>query len=142
MNGTILLFLLPPQRASRAIWLLKSSSLTPLPSQQPYWAVPGRSAPHLTLADAMGDDVQRLQELFPELQAAFTAAQAAGAQTAAVCCVSQECDVAGGVGLTKGPAQVHVMPLSVEELMQQGPAVPEPFRPDTTHMAAIYMVRC
>lgn len=60
------------QRAFRAVWLLCGAGCLPaLPPQEPSWPLPSRTAPHLNLASAMGSDVSRLQQLFPELQAAF-----------------------------------------------------------------------
>eukprot|EP00878_Enallax_costatus_P040781 GHUV01047153.1.p1 GENE.GHUV01047153.1~~GHUV01047153.1.p1 ORF type:complete len:834 (+),score=202.53 GHUV01047153.1:825-3326(+) len=133
------------KRACRALWLLCPGSLTPLPPQEPCWPVPSRSSFQLNLADAMGNDVQRLQELFPELQAAFVANQAAGTATGASSAlmppVNPVSDASSSVQqLPKLGRQAPGVPPSVEGLMQQSNVEKEPFHPDNNHLVTKCML--
>lgn len=136
------------QRACRALWLLCPGSLTPLPPQQPCWPVPNRSSTHrpLDLEDAMGDNVQRLQELFPELQAAFAANQPAettttAPSTAQIPTFNTSGDVSSKAQqLPKLGMQGPVVPPSVEQLKQHANVGNEAFHPDNSNLVTQYLV--
>lgn len=117
---------------------------------EPCWSLPGRTSAHLNLADALGNDVQRLHELFPELQAVLRTNQphtaALRAETAldsCPACAQQEgapLVAAGCQELRKLGLQLTLRPPSVAQLMEQLEVSVEAFHTDNSRMAVACMV--